>query len=101
MSEICNKCGLPQEVCVCEDIAKEAQGKINIGMDKRRYGKMVTILTNIDPAAVGGDLQAFAKKLKTHCACGGTSKDGQIVLQGDHQKKVTEKLRSMGFSIGN
>ena len=101
MSEICNKCGLPQEVCVCEDIAKEAQGQISIEIAKRRYGKLVTILNNIDPAAVGGDLQAFAKKMKTHCACGGTSKNGQIVLQGEHKKKVTEKLLSMGFNIGN
>tara|TARA_Y100000310_G_C20685603_1_gene818728 strand:- start:735 stop:1037 length:303 start_codon:yes stop_codon:yes gene_type:complete len=99
MSEICKTCGLPKEICGCENIAKEYQGEIRISVDKRRYGKMVTILENIDPDSVG-DMESFAKELKTHCACGGTIKGGNIELQGFHKKKVVEKLRSMGFTMG-
>jgi|ETN02SMinimDraft_4_1059925.scaffolds.fasta_scaffold75537_3 translation initiation factor 1 len=100
MSEICNKCGLPKELCACGDIAKETQSAIKLYTDKRRYGKYVTIIEGVEQDSADGDLGAFAKELKSHCACGGTVKDGKIELQGNHIKKVKEKLANMGFSIG-
>ena len=100
MSEICKTCGLPKELCACEDIAKETQGAIRIYTDRRRYGKFVTLINGIQSDSVGGDMDAFMKKLKTHCACGGSHKAGEIMLQGDQKKKVQNKLRSMGFVIG-
>jgi len=96
MSDICPKCGLPKEICVCEDIAREQQ-RINIAVDKRRYGKMMTIVDGINPHEL--DIDALISNLKTICACGGTIKDGKIELQGDHRIKVKESLEKMGFMV--
>jgi translation initiation factor 1 len=96
MSEICPKCGLPKELCVCEDIAREQQ-KIDIYVDKRRYGKMMTIIDGLNPNDL--DIDTLITKLKKKCASGGTIKDGRIELQGDHRTKVKETLEQMGFIV--
>lgn len=96
MSEICAKCGLPKEICVCEDIAREQQ-KIEITVDKRRYGKMMTIVDGINPNEL--DIDTLITKLKKKCASGGTIKEGRIELQGDHRTKVRETLEEMGFIV--
>lgn len=93
--EICPKCGLPKEACVCEVIAKSEQ-KIRVELVKKRYGKMVTMVTGIDPKDV--DLKGIAKELKNELACGGTVKNNEIELQGEHVRKVKDKLISLGFS---
>jgi len=96
MSDICPKCGLPKEICVCEEIAREQQ-KITIAVDQRRYGKMMTVVDGINPHDL--DMDALISHLKTTCACGGTIKDGKIELQGDHRTKVKETLEKMGFVV--
>jgi len=96
MAGICPTCGLPEEVCVCEEIAKEQQD-ISIYTVRRRYGKVVTIVDGIDTADI--DIESLCKDLKRACASGGTVKDGRIELQGDHKSKVTDKLNQMGFNI--
>jgi translation initiation factor 1 len=95
MGEICSVCGLPQELCACEDIAREQQD-IRIMTTKRRYGKIVTIITGIDPSDI--DLDELARFLKNKCAAGGTVKDGIIELQGDHKKKAIQALREKGYT---
>ena len=96
MSEICPKCGLPKEICACEEIAREQQ-RITIAVDKRRYGKMMTVIDGINLHDL--DIDALVRNLKSKCACGGTIKDGKIELQGDHRIKVKETLEKMGFII--
>ncbi len=95
MAGICSVCGLPEELCMCEEIAREQQ-QIRIYSDKRRYGKVVTIVEGIDSSDI--NLQDLARILKTKCAAGGTTKDGRIELQGEHRKKVKKALEEMGFT---
>ncbi|MCI0497283.1 MAG: stress response translation initiation inhibitor YciH [Thermoplasmata archaeon] len=94
MPEICSSCGLPVELCVCEEIAREQQ-HIRITSEKRRYGKVVTVVEGIDTSDI--DVDELAKELKTRCASGGTVKNGTIELQGEHKRKVREVLNGMGF----
>jgi translation initiation factor 1 len=91
---ICEKCGLPKEICVCEDIAREQQ-EILITTDARRYGKKMTIVQGITDSTI--NLDNLLSTLKSKCACGGTIKDGVIELQGDHAKRVQKVLEGMGF----
>jgi len=91
--EICPKCGLPEQACVCEQIVKSSQ-KIKVTTDKKRYGKIVTVVTGFES---GIDVKKIAKSLKNELACGGTYKDNAIELQGDHRKKIKEILVTLGF----
>ena len=95
MSEICPKCGLPKELCVCESIAKETQ-KIEVTSEKRKFGKVYTVITGIDEKEI--DMKQLVKRLKSKFACGGTAKGGKVELQGNHKSKVKEMLVEAGFA---
>jgi translation initiation factor 1 len=97
VGEICATCGLPKELCVCEELAREQQN-IRVYSVKRRYGKMVTIIEGINASDI--NINELARTLKTKCASGGTVKDGNIELQGEHRRKVEEVLKELGYSIG-
>ena len=92
---MCKVCGLPKELCVCQEIAREQQ-RISVYSIKRKYGKIVTIVEGIDEKQL--NIKELTKSLKSKLACGGTSKDGRIELQGNHKARVREVLAGMGFS---
>lgn len=93
MADICPKCGLPKDLCVCETIAREQQ-KIEVKIEKRKFGKKYTIIRGIKKEA---NLNEITKALKAKFACGGTSKSGQIELQGDHKNRIKGVLVELGF----
>jgi translation initiation factor 1 len=91
--EIDPKTGLPKQAIEWEDLAKSSQ-RIKITTDKKRYGKIVTIVSGFDK---GIDMKKIAKALKNELACGGTYKDNTVELQGDHTKKIKQILVKLGF----
>ncbi|MBI2112337.1 translation initiation factor [Candidatus Woesearchaeota archaeon] len=93
MVGVCNQCGLPQDLCVCEMIAREQQ-KITVKLEKRKFGKKYTIVSGIEKEA---NIDEIVKKLKNKFACGGTAKTGQIELQGDHLSRMKHVLVDLGF----
>lgn len=95
MNNICSRCGLPKELCVCETIAKESQ-RIRVYLEKKKFGKISTIVGGIDTKEI--DIKEVAKLLKTKLACGGTVKEGKIELQGDHKQRVKKELIQSGFA---
>ena len=98
MAEICPVCGLPKDLCVCEEISKEQQ-RIRIRLETRKWGKKYTVIDGIDSKEMR--LDKLAATLKSKCACGGTSKNEQIMLQGDHRDMVRDILINLGFPIEN
>ena len=95
MNEVCSKCGLPKDLCVCETIAREEQ-RIKVSLIKRKFGKLITLVEGIDPKQI--DLKDVAKTLKSKFACGGTVKGSTIELQGDHKMKAKAELMKLGFA---
>jgi translation initiation factor 1 len=98
MAEICPTCGLPKDLCACGEIAKEQQ-RIRVRLETRKYGRPTTIVDGIDEKNT--NLAGMAQKLKGFCACGGTAKNGLIMLQGDHRDRVREYLVDLGYPEGN
>ncbi len=90
--------GLPKELGVFEDISKDSQS-IKVHVIKKKFGKKYTIIEGIDSK----DIKAkdITKSLKSKFACGGTSKDGKIELQGDYRQSIREVLVKLGFNTGN
>jgi len=98
MPEICPVCGLPKELCICEEMSKEQQ-RIKIRLERRKWGKKYTVLDGINSKEM--KLNKLATTLKAKCACGGTAKNNQILLQGDHREIVRDTLIDMGFPSEN
>ena len=73
------------------------QQKLRLAMERAgRGGKTVTIIRGF----VGSedDMNALCKLLKQKCGVGGTAKDGEIIIQGDHRPRLLEILKSEGYS---
>ncbi len=80
-----------------ETLAPEKQ-KLKVTIDKKkRAGKTVTLITGF----VGNDedLQILAKTIKTKCGVGGSSKDGEILIQGEYKEKVEQILTSLKYGF--
>ena len=95
MAEICNTCGLPDDLCACGDLDKDSS-QIIIRLETRRFKKKGTMIEGLDPKI--NNLESVAKELKGKYACGGTAKEGYIFLQGDHRDTIKEALVDLGFS---
>ncbi len=95
MPEIDPITGLPKELGTFENLAKESQ-KITVSIIKKKFGKQYTVVKGINEHEL--NVKDIAKKLKAKFACGGTSKDGVIELQGNHSKEIRAELMRLGFA---
>ncbi len=97
MADICPKCGLPLDICVCSILDKEGENKIKIYLKKVKFKKWITVIDGID----NNQIIEVTKKLKKMLACGGTSRNLSIELQGDHKKDSVKALLNIGYKESN
>lgn len=95
------KTELPQveesAVTATEKPAKKRQSEpLRVELDKRN-GKPATLITEFQ--GKDDELKELAKLLKVKCGAGGSSRDGEILVQGDFRVKITDILLGMGFKV--
>jgi translation initiation factor 1 len=74
-----------------------AQQKLRIRLDtKHRAGKAVTLIEGF--FGKENDLDELGKKLKNFCGTGGSTKDSEIIIQGDQRDKVMQWLVKNGYT---
>jgi translation initiation factor 1 len=92
----CPRCG--RRPCRCprpQSLPPEKQ-TVHIWRDRKgRAGKTVTVVRDLQLAP--SDMAALAKRLKSVCGTGGSVKDGNIEIQGDHRDRVAAALQALGY----
>ena len=73
-----------------------AQQTLRVWLDrKQRGGKTVTLVKGF--VGTESDLTELGRMLKSRCGVGGSAKDGEIIIQGDHRDRVVELLTKAGY----
>ena len=87
---------LQEETEPAETLAPKEQ-LLKIKLDtKHRRGKVVTIVSGA--LMKEKEMENLAKQLKSLCGSGGSVKDGDIIIQGDHREKIIEWLLKNGYN---
>ena len=104
--DTCPVCGRSYKQCRCDQPnagagaqpAKKSDGIVRVMRDRKgRGGKTVTVIHGVTGSEA--ELTTLAQQLKKLCSSGGTVKDGNIEIQGDHCDKVMEKLTALGYRV--
>lgn len=73
------------------------QQKLRLAMERAgRGGKTVTLIRGF--VGTDDEIHALCKMLKQRCGVGGSAKEGEIIIQGDHRTRLVELLKQEGYT---
>ena len=72
-----------------------AKQNLKVWLDRLKGGRVATVVRGF--VGSDDDLAALGKELKKSCGVGGTAKDGEIIIQGDHRDRVIDLLAKAGY----
>ena len=88
----------PAPTASAKPAAAPSDGVVRIWLEKKgRNGTPVSILRGLP-----NDRQALADlagRLKRSCGTGGSAKDGEIIIQGDHRDRIAALLERDGSRV--
>jgi len=97
----CDRCGKLETECQCSPPARQwippASQVARLSMEKRKQGKVVTIIRGL--SAAGNDLPALLTRLKSLCGAGGAVQDDRLEIQGDHVERISAILDELGYQV--
>lgn len=79
-----------------EEILPKEEQKLSVALDKRhRGGKVVTLVNGFSMKE--SEIENLAKSLRSFCGSGGSAKNSEIIIQGDHRDKILQWLLKNGY----
>ena len=78
---------------IISDAIEKEDVRLRVYATKKRFRKLVTVIEGLDK----DKLSETAKELKNKLACGGTVKEGLVILQGNHLAKIKGLLIGLGY----
>jgi translation initiation factor 1 len=95
----CAQCEQPEADCTCPppvaEITSPGKQTAKLAVEKRRKGKVVTVIRNLRDEA--DHLPLLLKEIKSACGAGGTLKEGAIEIQGRQLDRVRDVLTALGY----
>ena len=80
-----------------EETLPASEQLLKIRLDtKHRGGKIVTIVSGF--LMPENEIESLAKQLKSFCGSGGSAKEQEIIIQGDHREKMLQWLIRSGYT---
>lgn len=72
-----------------------AKQNLKVWLDRLKGGRVATVVRGF--VGSDADLAELGKELKKSCGVGGTAKEGEIIIQGDHRDRVIDLLIKAGY----
>lgn len=99
----CERCGKVEEDCVCapepEQAAAPEKQTARLSVDKRKRGKMVTVIRGLAEGHPAPHFANLLTSIKNHVGAGGSIQNEQIEIQGDQLERVKVYLIGLGFKV--